>query len=266
VGCILLNILDTLPHICREPCLTLNVGLEIFSSRFVSLPLAAPHEKDNNPINPTIPSHHNIQLNHGPVSMHRTHQGQSFPPVPAVRFPANSAVSPYAYPDEDWRNVTDLAERRRIQNRIAQRNYRMLSPASSQSDPTAFPLSNDLGLQVRRRRRNSRRRDSRVLRRGHRRYPQNGRVSSRQALWTARPLCQDHLLVLSLPERTNPSVQIAARWRLPFLPADHHPSRTERHSSQQPTQHGCLITHSSPPLRVLLTWDLLSLHPSAVRP
>ena len=36
----------------------------------------------------------------------------------------SSAFSSLAYADEDWTKVSDLAERGRIQNRIAQRNYR----------------------------------------------------------------------------------------------------------------------------------------------
>jgi hypothetical protein len=36
----------------------------------------------------------------------------------------SSAVSPHAKPEENWTEISDHAERRRIQNRIAQRTYR----------------------------------------------------------------------------------------------------------------------------------------------
>lgn len=39
----------------------------------------------------------------------------------------SSAFSASANPNEDWTKISDLAERRRIQNRIAQRNYRKCS-------------------------------------------------------------------------------------------------------------------------------------------
>lgn len=58
----------------------------------------------------------------------------------------SSAFSASAQPDEDWTKISDLAERRRIQNRIAQRNYR-----ESFGRTTDLPTDNATGKKLKKR-------------------------------------------------------------------------------------------------------------------
>jgi hypothetical protein len=65
--------------------------------------------------------------------MSRQSYSYSTPPTPpsaraAIEHGTSSAFSSSKNPDEDWTKISDLAERRRIQNRIAQRSYRLFNP------------------------------------------------------------------------------------------------------------------------------------------
>ncbi|GJD04077.1 hypothetical protein ColKHC_12902 [Colletotrichum higginsianum] len=61
---------------------------------------------------------------------------------PRTRRPKTVMYAELMKPDEDWRNLPDTAERRKIQNRLAQRAYQRhrsgFKPAPVNDDPVSF--------------------------------------------------------------------------------------------------------------------------------
>jgi hypothetical protein len=64
---------------------------------------------------------------------------------------SDHGTSSSAKPDEDWTQISDLAERRRIQNRIAQRTYRKLSPGYISVTSKPFALTENPGKNLKKR-------------------------------------------------------------------------------------------------------------------